>query len=136
LSCFVRLQCKLTARRYVLVGVTRRKHRAGSWYFSHKFVTVQGGFGVCFCRPGTNFIEHYACRGTKFDRSREFITGYKICWEHWRSVALQGRSKPENCQGILDFNCGQMYVSGCKNHYESVLVAGTPACRQARKQKV
>jgi len=28
--------------------VTRRKHRAGSWYFSHKTVTVQGGYGALF----------------------------------------------------------------------------------------
>ena len=28
--------------------VTRRKHRAGSWYFSHKAVTVQGGYGAVF----------------------------------------------------------------------------------------
>jgi hypothetical protein len=28
--------------------VTRRKHRAGSWYFSQKAVTVQGGYGVLF----------------------------------------------------------------------------------------
>ncbi len=28
------------------------------------------------------------------------------------------KSKPENCQGITDFNCEQMSVSGCKNHYE------------------
>jgi hypothetical protein len=54
----------LTARRYVLVGVTRRQHRAESWYFSREVVTVQGGFGACFCRPGTKFVEHYACRGT------------------------------------------------------------------------
>ena len=50
---------------------SRRKHRAGSWYFSQKAVTVQtlpagrqGGYGTCFCRPGTNFNEYYACRGT------------------------------------------------------------------------
>ena len=30
----------------------------------HKTVTVQGGFGACFCHPGTKFVEHYACRGT------------------------------------------------------------------------
>jgi hypothetical protein len=58
----------------------------------------QGGFGAGFCRHGTNFIEHYECRGTsligaanlspvtklvadtgavsrhKFDRSKKFIT--------------------------------------------------------------
>jgi len=28
--------------------VTRRLHRAGSWYFSQKAVTVQGGYGVVF----------------------------------------------------------------------------------------
>jgi hypothetical protein len=36
-------------------------------------------------------------------------------------------SEPENCQGILEFNCEQMRVSGCKNQYESVLGAGTKA---------
>ena len=38
----------LTARRYNLVGVTRRKHRVESWYFSRETVTVQGGYGVVF----------------------------------------------------------------------------------------
>jgi hypothetical protein len=28
--------------------VTRRKHRAGSWYFSRETVTVQGGYGALF----------------------------------------------------------------------------------------
>ena len=28
--------------------VTRRRHRAGSWYFSQKVVPVQGGYGVVF----------------------------------------------------------------------------------------
>jgi hypothetical protein len=28
--------------------VTRRKHRAESWYFSQKVVTVQGGYGALF----------------------------------------------------------------------------------------
>jgi len=54
--------------------------------------------------------KHYACRacpafanqkrGYKFDRSSEFITDYKVCGGHWRSVAVQSWSKPENCQGI------------------------------------
>ena len=30
------------------VNVTRRKHRVGSWYFSQKAVTVQGGYGAIF----------------------------------------------------------------------------------------
>ena len=28
--------------------VTRRKHRAASWYFSREMVPVQGGFGALF----------------------------------------------------------------------------------------
>jgi hypothetical protein len=28
--------------------VTRREHRAGSWYFSREIVPVQGGYGVLF----------------------------------------------------------------------------------------
>ena len=46
--------------------VTRREHRVGSWYFSQKAVTVQGGYGTCFCSPGTKLAEHYECRGTSY----------------------------------------------------------------------
>ena len=34
----------------------------------------------------------------KFDRSRELIPGYKTGCGHWRSVAVQTISEPENCQ--------------------------------------
>jgi hypothetical protein len=35
----------------------------------------------------------------KFDRSREFIPGYKVSGGHWRSVAVQIVSEPEICHG-------------------------------------
>jgi hypothetical protein len=35
----------------------------------------------------------------KFDRSREFIPGYKVGGGHWRSVAVQTISKPEIYHG-------------------------------------
>jgi hypothetical protein len=38
----------LTARRYVLVSVTRRQHRYKSVPVGQKAVTVQGGFGAVF----------------------------------------------------------------------------------------
>jgi len=63
----------------------------------------------------------------KFDRSPEFFTGYKFGCGHWRSVAVQAWSKPENCQGVDDFNYKQMRVSGCRNHYKIVLGAGAKA---------
>jgi hypothetical protein len=53
--------------------VTRRKHRAGSRYFSRKVVTVQGGYGMCFCSHGTRFNKHYVRRGTNFLSGREAI---------------------------------------------------------------
>ena len=63
----------------------------------------------------------------KFDRSRVFIPGYKTGWEHWSSVGVQFVSEQEICQGILDFNCVQMRVSGCRNHYKFVFGAGVKA---------
>jgi len=35
----------------------------------------------------------------KFDRSREFIPGYKFGGGHWRSVAVQVVSEQEICHG-------------------------------------
>jgi len=31
-----------------------------------------------FCRPGTNLIEHYACRGTSLMASRKQVKVYKV----------------------------------------------------------
>jgi hypothetical protein len=66
-----------------------------------------------FCRPGTNFIEHYECRGTsligagKLSRYRIFIAGtgavsrYNLSWSQ-KSVTVQ------------DLFCGQVRESGFK----------------------
>ena len=32
----------------------------------HKFIPVQGGYGTCFCSPGTNFIACWRDPGTRF----------------------------------------------------------------------
>jgi len=49
------LRCSLRGYRVTYNGpaiwggcVTRRSIRAGSWYFSQKAVTVQGGYGALF----------------------------------------------------------------------------------------
>jgi hypothetical protein len=44
--------------------VTRREHRAESWYFSQGTVTVQGGYGACFCSQGKELFELVVLRGT------------------------------------------------------------------------
>jgi len=58
--------------------VTRRSNRAESWYFSQKVVTVQGGYGTCFCRHGTKFIACRRGRGTKFLSGRELVPVQKF----------------------------------------------------------
>jgi hypothetical protein len=64
----------------------------------------------------------------KFDRSREFIPGYKVGCGHWRSVAVQILSKPEICHGAgfilragegvrVQVSAGFVIGAGfCKNH--------------------
>jgi hypothetical protein len=81
-----------------------------------------------FLPSGTNFIEHYACRGTSLIGAANLspvtnlvagtgaVSGYKL-------------SRSQKTVTVQDLYCGQMCVSGCKNYYESVLSAGA-------KQKV
>ena len=38
--------------------VTRREHRAESWFFSREIVTVQGGYGALFASHGTNILAY------------------------------------------------------------------------------
>jgi hypothetical protein len=99
--------------------VTRRKHRSRSRYFSQKAVTVQGGYGACFCHPGTNFIEHYACRGTSMIGAGK-LSRYRIFVGGTGAVSRYNLSRSQKSATVHDFNWGQMSVSGCKNHYEFV----------------
>jgi len=107
--------------------VTRRIIRAGSWYFSQKTVTVQGGYGALFASHGTNFIEHYACRDTsmigagKLSRYRIFVRGTGPA-----KAGVQFVSEPESVT-MQDLNCEQMRVSGCIYYYKTVLSAGAKA---------
>jgi hypothetical protein len=97
------------------------------WYFSQKTVTVQGGYGTCFCRPGTNFIEHYECRGTKLISE----TNLSICNRCYKmgtgAVSRYNLSRSQKSVTVHDFNCVQMRVSGCSKHYKFVLNAGAKA---------
>ena len=70
--------------------VTRREHRAGSWYFSREAVTVQGGYGALFASHGTNFYKHYACRGTIFISER--ICQYVTNVTKWPLAQCRGTS--------------------------------------------
>ena len=66
--------------------VTRRKHRAGPdtpRQRGQKIVTVQGGYGACFCNPGTSLIEHYECRGTSLLSGWKLLPVQHVLNGHW-----------------------------------------------------
>ena len=107
-----------------------------SRFFSQKTVTVQGG-GACpavaqrkrgrtFCRHGTNFIEHYACRGTSLIGAGK-LSRYRIFVGGTGAVSRYKLSRSQKAVTVQDFNCLQMRVSGYKNHYKAVLSAGAKA---------
>ena len=93
---------RITARQYgevVLPDDSTGQSPGTRQLAGQKVVTVQGGYGTCFCRHGTNFYCVLARLRYKFDWSREFITGYKVVGVHWRSVAVQTVSEPEIYHG-------------------------------------
>jgi len=109
--------------------VTRRSIRAQSWYPApagpescHGARRVWRGF----CRHGTNFIEHYACRGTRLIEAGK-LSRYRILIGGTRAVSRYRLSRSQKFVKLQDLNCLQMRVSGCKNHYKFVLGAGAKA---------
>jgi len=79
--------------------VTRRKHWAASRYFSRETVTVQGGYGACFCHPGIRFCGHYECRGTNFIGAGNLSRYRIIVGGTGAAIAVQGLSKTQNYHG-------------------------------------
>jgi hypothetical protein len=101
-------------------------------------VPPAGGWRT-FCRHGTDFIKHYACRGTSFIGASK-LSRYRIFVGGTGPPAGGSRynlSRSQKSVTVQDLNCGQMRVSGCNKHYEFVLSAGAlPDCRrQAGKAK-
>jgi hypothetical protein len=79
-----------------------------------------------FCRPGTNFIEHYECRGTSLIGASKLST-CRIFVRSTRAVSRCNLSWSLKFVKVQDYNCGQMSVSGCRNHYKFVLSAEVKA---------
>ena len=91
---------------------TRRGHRSVSRYLSQKIVTVQGGYGTCFCRSGTKFIEHYECRGTSLIGAAKLSPVTKLV-AGTSAVSRYKLSRSKEFVKVQDLNCVQMSVSGC-----------------------
>ena len=111
----------LTARQYGEVVLPDAPRLEGSIPESGYNVSEagKGGYGTCFCSPGTNFITYWRDRDTsligatslspckKLVAGTGAVSGYKLSRSH-KSITVQ------------DLNCLQVCVSGCKNHYKFV----------------
>ena len=109
--------------------VTRSEHQAGSWDPAIAGqASCHGARRVwrAFCRPGTSFIEHYACRGTSLIGAGK-LSRYRILIGGTSAVSRYKLYRSQKSVTVQDLNCGQMRVSGCKNYYKAVLGAGAKA---------
>ncbi len=79
-----------------------------------------------FCRPGTSFVEHYVCRGTSLIGAANLSPVSKLV-AGTGAVSRYKLSRSQKFIKVQEFNCVQMRVSGCKNHYKFVLGAGAKA---------
>jgi len=79
-----------------------------------------------FCRPGTNLIEHYACRGTSLIGAVNLSPVTKLV-AGTCAVSRYNVDRSQKLVKMQNFNCVQMRVSGCTYYYESVLSAGAKA---------
>jgi len=109
--------------------VTRRKHRAESWY------PAPAGPENChgarrvwrtFCRPGTKLVEHYECRGTSLIGAGK-LSRYRILIAGTGAVSRYNLSRSQKLVMVQDLYCVQMSASGCNNHYRFILSAGAKA---------
>ena len=87
---------------------------------------MQGGYGTCFCRHGTNFIEHYACRGTSMIEAVNLsrYTNFKA------GTSAVSRYKADRSQKVIKVYKALLRVvreSGCNGNYKFVLSAGAKA---------
>ena len=55
------------------------------------------------------------------------LSRYRIFVGGTGAVSRYNLSRSQKIVMVQDFDCGQMRVSGCKNHYEFVLGAGAKA---------
>jgi len=105
------------------------QHRAGSKY------PAPAGPQSChgarrvwrtFCRHGTSFIEHYACRDTSLIGVGK-LSRYRILFAGTGAVLRYKLSRSQKLVMVQDLNCVQMRASGYSDHYEFVLGAGAKA---------
>jgi hypothetical protein len=98
------------------VRVTRRSIRAGSCYPAPAGpINCHGARRVWrgFWHPGTNFCEHYACRGTSMIGAAKLSPVTKLV-ERTGAVSRYKVDRSQVTVKVQDFYCGQVRVSGCR----------------------
>ena len=79
-----------------------------------------------FLPSGYQFYELYECRGTSLIGAANLSPVTKLV-AGTGAVSRYNLSRSQKFVKVQDLNCGQMSVSGCNNHYKSVLGAGAKA---------
>ena len=95
---------------------------------------VQGGFGACFCHPGTNLNEHYACRGTSMIGAGK-LSRYGILIGGTGAVSRYRLSRSQKTITMQDLYWGQVSVSGFKILNEFFWPADCQGGRRLEKKK-
>jgi hypothetical protein len=89
---------------------------------------VQGGYGACFCRPGTIFIEHYECRGTRL------ISGEKLS-----RLQKVGRRALAQCRDAICLEARNLswyrVLITCSGAYQDLALFTNLSWVQEQKQK-
>jgi hypothetical protein len=126
------IRLPLTARQYGEVVLTDEASGQGPGTLARKLSRCKpacrqaGRVWRTFCRPGTNFIEHYTCRGTSLIGATNLSPVTKLV-AGTGAVSRYNLSRSQKFITVQDLNCVQISVSGCNNHYESVLSVGAKA---------
>jgi hypothetical protein len=103
------IQLTITARRYNLVGVTRREHRAGSWYFSREAVTVQGGYGALFAVMVQSFVRYTSVAVQNLSEPRIYhrLQGWWRALEQCRATNYLGARSLSRCRILIKSRCAR-----------------------------
>jgi len=115
----------LTARQYGEVVLPDASTGQGPGTLASKLSRCKEGMAH-FLPPGTKFCVHYACRGTRLIGAANLSPVTKLA-AGTGAVSRYKLARSQKFVKVQDFNCVQLRVSGCNNHYKFVLSAGAKA---------
>jgi hypothetical protein len=95
---------------------------------------VQGGYGALFASHGTNFNEHYVCRGTSLIGAGK-LSPSRIFVRSTRAVSRYNLSRSKKTVTVQDIYCGQVRVSGFKMINEFIWPAEVEMMIKDQKKK-